>query len=158
MIQRRDWLGMLVLVAVAAVATADEAADKATVMALEKAWAAASNKQDVDALKSILADDFVGFDGRGFRSDKDAELREIAPPIAGAPVPPLTFISEERSDIEIRVFGTAAVLTALNTAKFNSKDGESTMRWRRTTVWAKRNGRWQCVSFHASRLMEPRKS
>jgi hypothetical protein len=42
-------------------------------------------------------------------------------------------------------------------ARFKGK--EIAPRYRRTTVWVKRDGRWQCVSFHASRMAEvPRPS
>lgn len=153
-----NWLTSFALAATAALASADETVDRNAVMALEKEWSAASVKRDPAVIEGILADDFVGFDGRGFRSDKAAELQEAAPPVPGASPSPLTLVGEELSDLEVRVFGTAAVLTALNTARFKTQTGETTVRYRRTTVWAKRGGKWQCVSFHASRLLEPPKS
>lgn len=152
-----NWLTRFALAATTALASADETADRNAVMVLERAWSAASVKHDLAAIEGILADDFVGFDGRGFRSDKAAELKEAASPVPGASAAPMALLSEELSDLEVRVFGTAAVLTALNTAKFKTPAGETTVRYRRTTVWAKRGGKWQCVSFHASRLMEPPK-
>lgn len=158
MMRHGNWLILLLLAATTPLVSADETADRNAVMALEKAWSAAATKHDAAAVKGILADDFVGFDGRGFRSDKAAELIEAAPPAPGAPAPSLSLVSEELSDMEVRVFGTAAVLTALNTATFKTQSGETTIRYRRTTVWAKRKEKWQCVSFHASRLMEPPKS
>jgi ketosteroid isomerase-like protein len=54
----------------------------------------------------------------------------------------------------VRIYGDTAVLTAINTARFSSRQNESTVRYRRTTVWVRREGRWQCVSFHGSRILE----
>lgn len=120
--------------------------------ALERAWSAAFLRQDTDAISSILADDFVGIDGRRMVSDKAGEIQEARalPRDATAPV----LVSEQLSDIRVRTYGNTAVLTAVNTARFASTGSESTIRYRRTTVWVQREGRWQCVSFHGSRILD----
>lgn len=100
----------------------------------------------------MLADDYVGIDGRGVVSDKAAELEEAKPPSPGTAAPVL--VSEQLSDVRVRIYGDTAVLTAINTARFSSRQSESTVRYRRTTVWVRRGGRWQCVSFHGSRILE----
>jgi len=118
------------------------------VIANERAWSDAFIRHDLEALSLLLADDFVGIDGRGVVSDKAAELEEAKPPSranAGA-----ILVSEQLSDIRVRVYGDTAVLTAINTAQFS----DSTIRYRRTTVWVRRGDRWQCVSFHGSRILE----
>jgi ketosteroid isomerase-like protein len=120
----------------------------------EHAWSKAFLRHDLDALSRLLADDFVGIDGRGVVSDKAAELEEAKAPPSGFQGPVLT--REDLSDVRVRVYGSTAVLTALNTAQFTDKDGPSTIRYRRTTVWVFRGGRWQCVSFHGSRVLEAR--
>jgi ketosteroid isomerase-like protein len=120
----------------------------------ERAWSKAYLRHDLGALSRLLADDFVGIDGRGVVSDKAAELEEAraAPPGFDGPV----LVREDLSDVRVRVYGSTAILTALNTAHFDGKDGPSTIRYRRTTVWVLRDGRWQCVSFHGSRVLEAR--
>lgn len=120
----------------------------AEVVASERAWSEAFLKHDLHALSRLLADDFVGIDGRGVVSDKAAELEEAKAPSAGSTQPAL--IGEQLSDIRVRIYGDTAVLTAINTAEFT----DSTIRYRRTTVWVWREGRWQCVSFHGSRILE----
>ena len=120
----------------------------------ERAWSKAFLGHDLGALSRLLADDFVGIDGRGVVSDKAAELEEAKATPAGFDGPVL--VREDLSDVHVRVYGSTAILTALNTAQFEDKDGPSTIRYRRTTVWALRDGRWQCVSFHGSRVLETR--
>jgi len=128
--------------------TPGSASGSEAVIANERAWSDAFIRHDLEALSLLLADDFVGIDGRGVVSDKAAELEEAKPPSranAGA-----ILVSEQLSDIRVRVYGDTAVLTAINTAQFS----DSTIRYRRTTVWVRRGDRWQCVSFHGSRILE----
>ena len=120
----------------------------AEVIRSERAWSEAFIRHDLQALSRLLADDFVGIDGRGVVSDKAAELEEAKPPSAGSTEPKL--VVEQLSDIRVRRYGDLAILTAINTAQFS----DSTIRYRRTTVWIWRGGRWQCVSFHGSRILE----
>jgi ketosteroid isomerase-like protein len=122
------------------------------VVASERAWSEAFLRHDLQAISKLLADDFVGIDGRGVVSDKAAELEEAKPPSRGTT--DLILISEQLSDIRVRIYGDTAVLTAINTAHFSSQRGDSTVRYRRTTVWVRREDRWQCVSFHGSRILE----
>lgn len=125
---------------------------QAQVVAAERSWSAAFLAHDRDALARLIADDYVGIDGRGWVSDKAAELDEAGPPKAGTTAPVL--VGEELSDVLVRVYGDTAVLTALNTARFSTAGTASTIRYRRTTVWVRRDDRWQCVSFHGSRVQE----
>ena len=120
----------------------------------ERGWSKAFLRHDLAALSRLLADDFVGVDGRGVVSDKAAELEEAKAPPPGFDGPVL--VREHLSDVRVRVYGSTAILTALNSARFNGKEGPSTIRYRRTTVWLLRDGRWQCVSFHGSRVLEAR--
>jgi ketosteroid isomerase-like protein len=144
----------LVLAAVLGFApsSSDAPTAQAQVLAAERAWSAAFLAHDREALSRLIADDFVGIDGRGWVSEKTAELDEAAPPGPGATAPIL--VGEELSDVRVRVYGDTAVLTALNTARFSSAGTASTILYRRTTVWVRRESRWQCVSFHGSRVQE----
>ena len=120
----------------------------AAVVASERAWSEAFLRHDLQAISQLVADDFVGIDGRGVVSDKSAELEEAKPQSPRTTNPIL--VGEQLSDIRVRMYGDIAVLTAINTARFS----DSTIRYRRTTVWVWRAGRWQCVSFHGSRILE----
>lgn len=128
--------------------TSGPAPGSEAVVANERAWSDAFIRHDVKAISLLLADDFVGIDGRGVVSDKAAELEEAKPPSRGNSN--ATLVSERLSDIRVRMYGDTAILTAINTAQFS----DSTIRYRRTTVWVRRGDRWQCVSFHGSRILE----
>lgn len=128
--------------------------DEQKLIQLEKDWSASFLKNDTKAIGLILADEFVGIDGRGFVSDKAAELEEAAPPKPDKPKPPFVILSETLSDFKVRIYGEMAIVNSLNTEKIKMEDKELVIKYRRTTVWQKRQGRWQCVSFHASRLLE----
>jgi ketosteroid isomerase-like protein len=142
--------------ALAFLAAAPASSREDQVVQSERAWSRAFLSHDLPALSRLLADDFLGIDGRGVVSDKAAELDEARPSPPGAAGPQLA--SEELSEIRVRLYGDTAILTAVNTARFSpgpAETGESTVRYRRTTVWVWREGRWQCVSFHGSRIQAP---
>jgi ketosteroid isomerase-like protein len=144
--------GCIVLISGNAIAlTGDEA--KAEVIAHEKAWSDAVIHHDIAKVASLLADDFIGIDGRGFVTDKAAELKEAEPPAADSTEPRL--VKEDLSDFTARIYGNTAILNLTNTAHFSSKGKETTIKYRRTTVWVHDSGRWRCVSFHGSRVLEP---
>ena len=122
------------------------------VASAERAWSEAFLRHDLAAISNLLADDFVGIDGRGVVSDKAAEVKEATVPLPEFDGPVL--VREDLSNILVRSYGATAVLTATNTAQFRNKGQSSTIRYRRTTVWVHQGGRWQCVSFHGSRILE----
>ena len=124
---------------------------------LERAWSAAFLRHDEATISSILADDYVGIDGRGVVTSKSDEIEEAKAPAPNAPLAGYRVLSEELSALRVRVFGDAAVLTAINTARISDHGEDTRVRYRRTTVYVKRNGRWQCVSFHGSRISDPAK-
>ncbi len=126
--------------------------EKTQLIAQEKAWSDAVIHHDAAKVASILADDFIGIDGRGFVTDKAAELKEAEPPPADSTEPQL--VKEDLSDFTVRIYGDTAVLNLTNTAHFSSKEKETEIRYRRTTVWVRNAGNWRCVSFHGSRILE----
>src|SRR5213080_4209486 len=128
--------------------TGEEA--KAQVIAQEKAWSDAVIHHDIAKVASILADDFIGIDGRGFITDKAAELKEAEPPAADATAPQL--VREDLSDFTARIYGNTAILNLTNTAHFSSKGKETTIKYRRTTVWVHDSSGWRCVSFTPAAL------
>ena len=124
---------------------------------LERDWSAAYLKHDTATIDRILAEDYVGTDGRGFMTNKAQELDEAKEPAPGAPVPPFLVLDESVTDMKVRRYGNVGVVTGRVIEKIRSDDKEATIQYRRTTVWVKRHGRWQCVSFHGSRILEPSK-
>lgn len=124
-------------------------------MQLERDWSAAYLKHDTATVGRILADEYVGIDGRGIITNKAQEIEEAEAPKPGSPMPPFVVLDESVTDLKVRVYGNVAVVNGRVVEKIRNKGGEGEIQYRRTTVWVKRQGRWQCVSFHGSRIIEP---
>jgi ketosteroid isomerase-like protein len=150
----RSVLALLLLVPAAAPSTPKPSPKlDETFAALERAWSAAYQKHDLPAIEGVLAEEYVGIDGRGVVSNRADELNEARERPTGAPPSPMEILAEQVSDVQARVYGETAVVTALNTVTARTPDGESNIRYRRSTVWVRRGGRWQCVHLHASRIL-----
>jgi ketosteroid isomerase-like protein len=124
-------------------------------MQLERDWSAAYLKHDTATVDRILADEYVGIDGRGIITNKAQEIEEFEAPKPGDPEPPFIVLDESVTDMKVRVYGNVAVVNGRVIEKIRTKDREGEIQYRRTTVWVKRQGRWQCVSFHGSRIIAP---
>ena len=123
---------------------------------LEKDWSAAVLKHDTATIDRILADDYIGIDGRGIITTKAQEIEEAKPLKAGDPGPPFIILSETVTDMKVRSYGDFAIVNGRVIEKIDRNGQEAEIQYRRTTVWTKRDGRWQCVSFHGSRIREPK--
>ena len=134
-------------------AAARPSEDTSKIEALERAWSAAFLRHDTATLAGILADDYVGIDGRGVVTDKPDEIEEAKAPVSDAPPSTYVILGEELSDVRVRLYGNTAILTAINTARIEDQGEVTAVRYRRTTVYVKRGGRWQCVTFHGSRIL-----
>ena len=124
---------------------------------LERDWSAAYLRHDTAAIERIIADDFVGFDGRGVMTDKAQEIEDAKGAKPGDPPPSFLILEDTVTDMKVRQYGDTAVVTGRSIEKVRLRDREAVIQYRRTTVWVRRRGRWQCVSFHGSRIMEPPK-
>ena len=124
-------------------------------MQLERDWSAAYLKHDTTTVGRILAEEYVGIDGRGIITNKAQEIEEATASKPGDSVPPFVVLDESVTDMKVRVYGNVAVVNGRVIEKIRAQDKEGEIQYRRTTVWVKRQGRWQCVSFHGSRIIEP---
>jgi ketosteroid isomerase-like protein len=95
---------------------------------------------DVRWFDEILADDFLNSNPDGSLVDRAGFLEQIARP---------AMISKlEPHDVRIRVLGDIAIIHARTTyEKADSREGTG----RYTDVWARRQGRWLCISAHVTR-------
>ncbi len=112
---------------------------------MERDWADAILKKDFVTIDRIVAEDciFTVPDGRTLtRTQVNEELR------AGVWVPE----SLAYENMKVRVFGDAAVVTAVQIEKSKSNGKDSSGSYLFTDVFVKRDGRWQLVAEHGSRL------
>jgi ketosteroid isomerase-like protein len=121
-------------------ATADGVEEQALYQ-LERDWAAANMKRDVAVIDKFLAKDFVS--NYGGRSLNKAQL------LAQIKSNPAKIESIENSDMVAMVFGSTAIVRGVYTEKSTTNGKDSSMKGTYTEVYAKRDGRWQCVTQYA---------
>ena len=107
-------------------------------LAFEREFTQAVVDNDAAAVGRFVADDWVIVDANGNVIDRSRFLGVIE---SGA----LTHESMESTDIDVRVFGETAVVTAITTSQGQFMGRGFATRERATDVLARLNGRWLCV-------------
>jgi ketosteroid isomerase-like protein len=121
--------------------------DQDVLIALERGWNDAFYKRDVKFIERLLAEEFVATYDDGTRGDKPKEL-------ALAAAFNQQIESAVQDDFVVKIYrDTAVVWFTLNIVGI--KQGErSPLTLRYTDVWVFRDGRWQCVSTHSTRVIQ----
>ena len=114
---------------------------------LERAFADAIIKNDLESIGRIVADDWIIVDPNGEIVDRTRFFEVIK---SGA----LTHDIMESEDFRVRVYGESAVVTAITSTKGKFMGQEFSTRERATDAFVKRDGRWQCVLTHLTRFAE----
>lgn len=110
-----------------------------------RTWMEAAFRRDMDACAQALADEFSMVTDRGSQIDKVQWLHNKEHRVGGGTPPEFLAVRVQR-------FGDAAVMTSRNIlqAAFDGADWSNELYL--TDVWVHRNGRWQLVRRHASRV------
>jgi uncharacterized protein (TIGR02246 family) len=118
-----------------------------TIQRLENERAQAIVRSDAATLERIYADDFstVGTSG---------EVRNKAQLIADNKSGALKVESQTLGNVNVRVYGDAAIATGMATLKGQDKGRDISGQVRFTRVYVKRNGQWQLVAAHNSRVAQ----
>jgi ketosteroid isomerase-like protein len=140
--------GVLVAAWTVGVAAAQRSAvesDQETLIRLERGWNDAFYRKDLAFIENLLADEFVATYDDGSRGDKAKELalaREFNQQVESA----------IQDDFIVKVYRDSAVVWfTLNVVGIKQgQRAELTLRY--TDVWIIRDGRWQCVSTHSTRV------
>lgn len=130
----------------AAVTPAQEAAIELAIKGLSTEWSQAYLKGDTSILERIWAPDFVYVEPSGHRFTKAEGIAALK---AGGE----QRTTAEASSVDVRVYGGGTVAVDIGDYREagRGKDGQPFERKSRfTNVWVLANGRWQCVSGHAS--------
>lgn len=117
--------------------------DTIELSSLENAWNEAHVRGDAEVLDRLWAEDFTV-------TVPHMEVMTKADAIGLWRSGRMKFERYQTSDIRIRVYGDAGVVTGrlLRTRRFNERVVEDD--WRFTKVYVRRAGQWQVVAFHAS--------
>ena len=122
--------------------------DKQELERLEKVWNEAHEHGDADVLQSLWADD-LEVDVPKMPAMTKPEV------LAFARSGRMKFLRYETSDISIRVYGDAAVVTGRMQRTRTLNGQELSDDWRFTKVYARHEQTWRVVSFHASEAPKP---
>src|SRR5215217_646879 len=129
-------------------AAATQSASQREVLAALHDWLDALAKNDLPRVERIVADDYriTVADGRVLDKTEDLE------PLRSGKV---KFRSAEATDVDVRVFGTTAIVTGV--ARFTADVGgnAASFQERFTDVYVKRRGRWQPVASHTTPVKPP---
>ena len=109
---------------------------------LETEWLRADVRQDVPAIKRLIAEDWTGTTSRGKILNRAQMLDEM-----------VSLKSEgvsTISDTRVRVYGKSAIITGLLTTNGPTTGGEVTIRKRFTDVWLNTKAGWRCIASHGS--------
>ena len=134
-------------------AVSTEEAEKITeeITGFARQWGRVPITKDTDHLKRIFADDFSFTMPDGNVFDKKGLIALIEKDISEETN---TFTSIEHPAFNVRVYGkNFAVANGVHHSVGKDKDGMSFNRkGRGTAVWVRKNGTWQVVAGHSSRL------
>ena len=125
---------------------------EAELMQIERDIGEANIKRDKAFFERIEADEFIYTDSGGGITTK-------AEDVASLDKPPGEFklVSYIVDEMKVYVYGKTAVVFGLTTTVSRGKDREITNKSRFTDTFVKRDGRWQLVAGHSSRIREPQK-
>ena len=116
---------------------------------LEEKWRDAVLKNDVNALDSLMADDYVGIMSNGTLETKAQAIDRYR---SGA----WHVTTLNTSDRKVRFYGRTAVVTSLVEAAGSGADGPIDGMYRYTRVYARESrGIWKIVNFEANHLDHP---
>lgn len=126
---------------------ADDADAEKQVGMIAKQHREAVVKGDWKTATLMLADDWVGIHPQGEVADKTKAIKDMKDKT-------LVFESIEPSEVKVRVYGDAAVVSGRSHVKVKDKGRQFDDHVRITEVYVKREGKWQCVSTHVTRIVE----
>jgi ketosteroid isomerase-like protein len=116
-----------------------------TIIELDRKRMQAMAKKDVATLQSVLADDLI-YTHSSARLDTKKSLLDNM--VSGSTV----YTSVEPSDVKAQDLGDTVVLTGTCQIKVTSNGTPNAFGVRFTDVYARRDGRWQMVTWQSTKL------
>lgn len=114
---------------------------------MEQEFGEAQPRRDVAMLSQLMADEFTATIPPGRVVNKAQVIEMVASP-------DLEMESLINDEINVRVYGDAAVATGRGTGKGRYKGQDASGRFRYTRVWVKRGGQWQAVAAQSTMIEE----
>lgn len=125
--------------------TADDAK---TLRELERELNTAVVRGDAATFDRLLADDFT-------HTSQDGRFRTRVEWMKGRVQGKTNYVSYDVDDLQIRIYGEAAVATGMSKPSWRESDGTlASGRYRFLRVWARRDGHWRAVAFQSTRVLD----
>lgn len=140
----RQAMLLILLSALSPWAAAQDRSDDAQIVAALHRACEAYRTGDVEFLEGFLADNYTLTDSRGNVTRRDADLAQVR---AGDP----RYEVFENRDMDVRLYGDAAVVTGITSVKGTSGGEPFKADFQFTDTMIKRDGRWQIAASHISR-------
>lgn len=115
---------------------------------LGQEWAAAEQRGDVDALSSLLTDDFVGIGPLGFLLTRQQWL-------ARHQSGDLTYQAVDLDEVTVRVYDGAAILIGRQVQRAAYRGNPADAELRTTLMFVDQHGQWRLASLHFSPIGQP---
>jgi ketosteroid isomerase-like protein len=112
---------------------------------LERAWLDAYEKKDVAAMTAIVADDFTITFSDGSIQTKPQIIESLKRP--GGTTSKFT-----TENVQSRVYGDTVILIGIVISEWKQNGEPMSDRSRYTDTYVKRNGKWQVVASHLSKV------
>lgn len=127
----------------AAAASCDAISPDEAVKAEDARYAAQMN-DDFATMDKLIADDLVYIHSSSVVDNKQTYIESMRSGM-------VKYRSMKRSDVTVRSFGCVATITGLGNFDVRLNDKELSIELRFHSVWAKRNGKLQFISWQATR-------
>lgn len=111
-------------------------------------WMSAYTRRDTAFLERYMSDDYVGTFPDGTVHDKESEIEAV---MSGA----VAITEMTPSEMNVRVYRDAAVMTGQSTIKARVNDQDVSDQFRFTDVWIKFGEHWQAVASQVTRVENP---
>jgi uncharacterized protein (TIGR02246 family) len=118
--------------------------EEQALLQIERDWTNALLKSDIAFLEKTLGKEWIAnLDGQVLSKKQDlAELKAKT----------LKFESMAFSDMKAIVLGETAIVNGLDTEKSSYRGKDTSGKYRWTDIFVKRDGRWQCVVTHSTKV------
>jgi len=123
---------------------------KADLIQLERDIGRANITRDYDFFDRVEAEEFIFTDSAGGITTKKEDLAELKRPAS----PDSKLIAYDVDQMHVLLYDKCAVVTGLATIKHLAKGKEVINQNRFTDVFVWRQGRWQIVAGHSSRVKQ----
>jgi ketosteroid isomerase-like protein len=119
--------------------------DEQELTELYRVWLNAALKNDAATIGRLLADDFICGMTNGEILTKTPYLAEIT---SGD----YQVTSMREDALKVRMYGDMALVTCIWTEKSRTKGTDTSGQYCSTDTWTRRDGRWQCMAEHISKV------